>query len=809
MVLNYITSLIQLMNYNLSMSYSWVLFLIIPIFFILKYLVKKEFIKLQEEEHARKKRMFLQNIVIIIRTLIFFLLLIALASYYIKVEQEVQGDLFLKILIDNSSSMSVLDSFPQSSIDLLKKETDVQVITIGEKEESSIGDDILNHLNRNDKILLVSDGQLTKGTSLGDVILYASNLNSTINGLKLTEVKNEASVYIQGPEKTTEDVENTFTIRINKVGKIVKVPLRVTIDGKIVYEQETDLEKIEISKKLSEGFHKITAEILIDDEFKQNNIYYKTVQVVPQPQILFISKRENSPLKKLFEQVVKVKELNYMPSKLQLKELLKNAYAVVINDIHAKSLNPNVDEFLNYLRDGNGMLVFGGYNSYGDGLYRASPFETLILPVRVGKVGRKESDMNIVIVIDISGSTGQESKTGTKAVDIEKALALNVLKNIRPNVRLAVVAFNFQAYLISPLEFLYKKAQIEEKISKLRDFSSTAISQGILKAIQLLGLAPGSKNIILISDGRNTAENINLAYEAAKKAANMGIKIYTVGVGEKTDDLAMMRLAEITNGIFFKASEVNKLKILFGELEEDKTKIPTLTLLNTNHFITQDLEDISASIHGFSDVVPKTTARLLVTTNKGDPILATWRVGLGRVGAYAIDDGSVWSGELLSRKNSKLLIRSLNWAIGEPDRKRKEGMSIKDTRIGKPTTLTIKASQQPVSEKHTFYKVEDETYQTSVVPETLGFHEVLSATFASNYPLEYQNLGVSKKLEDFVTATGGLMFEPDDIQGILNYVKTASKRTTIVRKTIRWPFILAAIILFLIEIFIRRYFRSE
>ncbi|PIN81634.1 hypothetical protein COV11_01520, partial [Candidatus Woesearchaeota archaeon CG10_big_fil_rev_8_21_14_0_10_30_7] len=341
--------------------------------------------------------------------------------------------------------------------------------------------------------------------------------------------------------------------------------------------------------------------------------------------------------------------------------------------------------------------------------------------------------------------------------------------------------------------------------------SSTAISQGILKAVQLLETVPGSKNIILISDGKDTAENIGVAYEAAKKAANIGAKMYTVGVGEKTADLEMMRLAELTNGVYFKADEVSRLKILFGDLEEDKTKTPTLTVLNSNHFITQDLQDISASIHGFADVVPKTTARLLVTTNKGDPILATWRVGLGRVGAYAIDDGSVWGGELMSKKNSKLLIRSLNWAIGEPDRKREEGVITEDTRIGKPTTLTIKSKQQPKSSDHTFYKIDDETYQTSVVPTSLGFQEVklLDATFASNYPIEYQNVGLNAELTNLVGSTGGLMFEPTDIQGIYDHVKTRSKRIINSTETLRWPFILAALIIFLIEIFIRRYFRSD
>ncbi len=597
MVLEIIEKILYFLNISLSMNHAWLLFLIIPIFFVLWYFIKGEYLKLQEEEHVKQKRFLVQKMVLVSRTIIFFLLLLALAGYYVEVEKEIQGDLFLKIIIDNSSSMSVLDSFPQSSIDALRDKIDVQVMTIGRREESALGDEILSQLSKNDNILLVSDGQVTKGISLGDVVLYASNLNSTINGVQLSQVKDEASVSIQGPDKTTEDVENTFDIAINKVGKITSVPLKVTIDGRVVYEQTTNEKLVTVSQKFATGFHKVSAEISVNDDIKQNNAFYKSVQVVPQPQVLLISKKQNSPVKTLLEQVVKVKEIPYVPDDAQLKELLKEAYAVIINDVHSNDLNPHVETFLEYLRDGNGMLVFGGYNSYNDGLYRASPFETLIMPVQVGKAGRKESDMNIVIVIDISGSQGAQLAGGNIAVDVEKALALDVLRNIRPNVRLAVVAFNFQAYLVSPMEILYSKGDIEERISKLKHFSSTAISQGILKAVQLLETVPGSKNIILISDGKDTAETINVAFEASKKAANIGARIYTVGVGEKTDDFAMMRIAELTNGVFFKADEVSKIKILFGELEEDKTKTPTLTVLNSNHFITNDLANISASVH--------------------------------------------------------------------------------------------------------------------------------------------------------------------------------------------------------------------
>ena len=128
-------------------------------------------------------------------------------------------------------------------------------------------------------------------------------------------------------------------------------------------------------------------------------------------------------------------------------------------------------------------------------------------------------------------------------------------------------------------------------------------------------------------------------------------------------------MADVSNGVYFRATESSRLKILFGDVdEEEKEKGKMgLTVLNANHFITEDFEP-KATIYGFNQVVPKTTGRLLVTTSTGEPVLTIWRLGLGRVASWATDDGSNWAGETLGKYNSRLHSRVFNWAIGDPDR---------------------------------------------------------------------------------------------------------------------------------------------
>lgn len=785
---------------------------IIPLFFALRYVLKTDFIKLKEEEEHKHRRLLVQKVMVVTRTAIFLLILIALASPFMQRERIIEGDMFLKILIDNSTSMSVLESIPQNLISELEKRTSVEVKTIGSAEDSYLGDDLLNTLEPYESVLLITDGHATKGANIGDVVFFSTKLNSTINALLLKEDKSDVAISVSGPSKTMSEVENTFTVNLNRVGKMkgTSVPLSIKLDGAVIFSGDITSDKYEFSKSLSEGFHTITAQTNIADVFSQNNVFYKTINVVSQPKVLFYTSKPDSPLVKLYKQVVDVKTTSGLPSSTEdVKRMLDDYYAIIVNDIHAKDLNSRSEALQEYLQDGNGMLVFGGYNSYGDGLYKNSLFESL-LPVFVGKAGRKESDVNVVILVDISGSTQTSTASGASVVDVEKSLALTVLKTLRPNIKLGVLAFNTQAYVVSEFSYLFSKSDVEDKISRLYHVGGTLISTGLLKAISMLDQAPGSKNIILISDGKTHDSSTTM--DAAKLAANKGIKIYAIGVGPKTSDSTMMQIAEIGNGAYFKVEDVAKIKILFGEIEEQGAKIPGLSILNSNHFITQDLKDIEASVHGFTDVVPKTSARLLVTTTNGDPVLTVWRVGLGRVGAFSTDDGSVWASELLGEKNSKLLVRSLNWAVGEPDRKAKKGINVEDTRINQPTTITIRAEEQPISKEYTFYKIDENTYSTTVTPSATGFVNVLNGIFASNYPLEYQFLGINPELGAVVGATNGKLFKLEEenvVDNIIDQVQSRSKRVVSGREIVRWPFVLAALILFLAEIFMRRWLRSE
>ncbi len=791
------------------LEYPWVIPLILPLMILIIPILRRDFVKLKEDDIVRRRRKLVQKIMMLTRTIIFLLVLIAIASPYQQQEKEIQGDPVLRVIVDNSSSMHVLESLPPSFIPALKDRLEVEVLHAGSAERSDIGDTILGALGEYESVLLVTDGNVNGGSSLGDVALYAARQNSSIHAVSLASRQDDASVSISGPGKTLSGVESTFTVRIRRTGGIGAVPLLVTLDGREVLRQTTTEETIEIKQTLGDGYHTLTASIDVKDFFAQNNMFYKTVKTVPKPTILYVSGKGESPLLTLLRQVFLVQTLSDLPANAA-HEAYKSAYALVINDMSAGALDPRLEQIEGFVRDGNGLIVTGGHASFDEGNYRFSAFENL-LPVRVGSAEKKEGDINIVFVIDISGSTGSGFGKAAKTVDVEKAMAVDVLDHdIKRDNKVAVIAFNTQAYLIGALQYKYlAAAEYADRIAKLKDGGGTLIGAGLLKAIEVLRTASGSKNIILISDGRT--QGPNAALEAARLASNEGIRIYSVGTGDQIDEEVLLGLAEATNGVYFRASEASRLRLLFGDTESQDggTDRPGLVIFNKHHFITENIENYTASITGFNAVVPKITGRMLVTTSTGEPILTVGRLGLGRVATMATDDGTLWAGELLAEPASRLWVRAISWAIGDPDRKAKNKVDIADTRVNEPTELLVKSETQPKAEGLSLYRVDAETFAATITPTTQGVQRVLDATFAANYPYEYEAIGQSDDLSRIVGSTGGRMFSASDVDGIVDAVKTRAKRTAIVRENVRYPWIVAAIIIFLLEIFIRRWLRKE
>ncbi|MBN1156454.1 VWA domain-containing protein [Candidatus Woesearchaeota archaeon] len=789
----------------ISFEYPFMIFTGVMVALLVAIFIKRNFIRF-EDKHEKNdyllSRKTKRRIIVITRCLVVLLLSIALSSPFAFKEKRIQGEASLTLLVDNSSSMGIFDTERLSVLkEQLEQELPVTVRYIGQESNTALGDDIVTNINGNDNVLAITDGQSNDGRSLGEVMMFAASINSTISTLFLDLKRDDASVFIDGPSEVISDTENPFRVSVKNTGE-TDYKLKVFFDGSLIHN---DYHKgsfdFDFTRPIPRGQHTITAEIEIQDYFSNNNKYYKVVEGLPKPKITVVTDRDSSMMQ-LLRQVYAVTELREIPKSLD------GINALLLINRPIRSIEPHFSKLNDYLTDGKGMVVVGGTNSFDYAGYKDSLFETL-LPVRVGKGQQeKDGDVNIVIVIDISMSTGRRfsSESDDSKVDVEKALAISVVDSLSPIDKVAVVAFNTEGFLVHPLSTLDDRLEVQSKIASLKQGGGTVMPMGLTEAYKQIAGARGSRHIIVISDGKTLMKEETLSY--AEQLCNEGIKTYTVGVGEGTLSGFMRAVADAgCTNFYFEPTQMQQLKILFGEEDKEEAQKlgKTLVVMNRNHFITQNI-DLDAYVTGYNSVMPKTAGQLLVTTRNNNPVLAAWRFGLGRVAVFTVDD-TRWLGNLLSKNNSKLVIRAINWAAGDVSKEQLFSIKTKNLVVNEKNALLFYSKTVPPVEP--YVKIADGTYSYDVVPTEQGFMDIMSGKVAVNYPVEYQNTGQSKEWLELVKMTNGRVFSMNDVQAITQKVITDSTKKQLSKVYYRWPFVLLAALIFLVDISARTMKRAS
>jgi len=327
-------------------------------------------------------------------------------------------------------------------------------------------------------------------------------------------------------------------------------------------------------------------------------------------------------------------------------------------------------------------------------------------------------------------------------------------------------------------------------------------------AFELLKGKTGSNNVVFITDGV-TLDSIDLreTKKIVEAMYDRGIKTFVVGVGRSSKNINsdyLKELGSLGGGFYLEASEANRLKILFGEpVKKDVGSAFEIVLIDTHHFITKGVEP-DAVLYGYNQVIPKGSANLLATTDSGEPALVVWRYGIGRVGALTVFSGENNLGELLSKKSSKLLTRTINWIIADPERKNEYYIDIGDTRINRNSIITVKSNKFPAGDGLEFTKTDENIYSAKFVAKKSGFNTLMGASYSVNYDPEYQRIGFNSDFNNIVESSRGKLFKPAQVDDIIEHVKSVSRRKVTEQNLVIKPFILAALFIFLFEVCIRR-----
>ena len=718
-----------------------------------------------------------------VRLVVVALVVLSAAGPYTVQPRQTTGDPSVTLLVDRSDSTAVTPDVADRLSDAIEAEgVAVRRVPVGANDSSPVGDAVAANLEENGSIVLLSDGRVTEGQSLGAATDLARSVNASVSVVSPEPRTAERYVTVAGPEKASLGVDNRFTARVDGVGGNVSATLTVEVDGEQVAERtvEDAPATVEFNHTFeTNGTHTVTAEIDTVDRFSENDVFRKTVRVVERPEILYVSDGEY-PFREYLGGLYDVDTAEEVP------EDLSPYYAVVVQDTPAESVG-NVDRLQEFVIGGGGLFVVGGPNAFERGGYQGSSFASM-LPVSIGEGQR--SATNIVLVVDVSGSAEEGMR-------VQKAAALSVLDQLGDENEVGLVGFNFQAYRVSEVEPLSEnRGELRDKIQRLRAGGATDIAAGVRGGGELLGDRRGT--VIVVSDG---GDNPDEAAAAAAQLSERGIRVITVGAGERLNERTLRTIAGAGGGSYFRATETTRLGILFGGAGAAGGS--GLVVLDRRAFVTSGVT-LTSSPESFNDVSVRRGADYLVAGSNGQPALATWRYGLGRVATLTAhgDDGTLDG--LLREPDSLLLTRSTNYVVGDPERKATGITGIPDTRVGEPTTVTYRGTDRPDVDGPAFRRVGEETFRASVTPTEPGYVEVLDAAYAANYPREYAAFGPAPELDRLVDETGGREFTAAQGTRIARFAAQEASGIRPVETDWTWLPLVLGLVLFTLEVSYRR-----
>lgn len=157
----------------------------------------------------------------------------------------------------------------------------------------------------------------------------------------------------------------------------------------------------------------------------------------------------------------------------------------------------------------------------------------LARPARQKTIVQKYTEgIDISLILDVSESMDAEDLKPSRILAAKQVIRQFISQ--RPNDRIGLVVFGGESVMKSPLtrDFDFLLQQVEA--IKLRELKQgTAIGLGLTNGIARLRKSKTpNKILILLTDGDSNVGAIN-PITAAKLAVQEGIRIYTIGIGEK------------------------------------------------------------------------------------------------------------------------------------------------------------------------------------------------------------------------------------------------------------------------------------
>lgn len=502
------------------------------------------------------------------------------------------------------------------------------------------------------RIVLLSDGCQTDGSAL----VAAQSLRQAgiplytvpVAPQKVRDALVERVAFSQPHVHEGASVEGRIFLRANDVfeGKVklfqnglaiqtFDVKLEPGLHPPLVFQRSLD----------RKGFYQFRAVLEAEGDLRpENNSALGYLDVYGQPLVLLIAGKQSDTryLRRALEAEkirVHVRPPAGVPRSLQD---VQSYDLIIFSDLAATKMSDSQMELVRlYVSQlGGGFVMIGGENSFGLGGYFKTPIAE-ILPVELTKEDKEEkATAAVVLALDKSGSMSSAVQ-GARKIDVVKEAAIEVTEILKPSDRIGVVIFDSNATWLVPMTLAAKKKRIAGIISTLTAGGGTNAYPAVEAAYATLrGTIAKLKHTILLSDGQTSGSGFE---ELARRMRQDNITVSTVAVGQGAQTQLMEAIATAGGGKYYYTNDMASIPRIFtqdtmkhaGSSVKDDPFKPKLV----QHCHALRGIDFAAAPDLLGHVLTRAKEGALVplVTPANDPLLAYWRIGLGKSVAFTSD----------------------------------------------------------------------------------------------------------------------------------------------------------------------------
>jgi hypothetical protein len=322
--------------------------------------------------------------------------------------------------------------------------------------------------------------------------------------------------------------------------------------------------------------------------------------------------------------------------------------AVLLADVPAATLGPRrMAAIERYVAAGGGLVAAGARDAFGPGGWAGTPLEQA-LPVDCTPPAEEGKRLALAILIDRSGSMGEEVGRRGESKLAAAVGALGPLDALRPGDRLAVYLFSTGVDLARAMGPPGDVAALRAALAAAPPGGGTDVFPAIFAGLRAVAAAPAERrHVVLISDGRSDASPdvaAGLAEIERFRRARPEVTLSVVAVGKDADEALLAAIARAGGGRYARAEAGSEAlrEVLGREIDPRRQELlvegPLAVRAADAAAAAWSLPDVDRSVK----VGPKRDARVVLEAERrggGErfPLLALGPHGAGRAAALATD----------------------------------------------------------------------------------------------------------------------------------------------------------------------------